>query len=504
MTTQEYLLNKFNISMQDARDFIMYNYTKDLKSIFDISLENGITNSMIADVLVDDFLGIDRTVVSDFFTINGFDGIILDPIDESIFSRKNNTIDLSVDNLDFAKSALDFGLHWDNKTVTYSFNTSLPSDYYTYNNPDELTKGWTPLNTPQQELVRSVFLGLDNLLDIKFQEVSNDGDIRLNIVDTDPNILAFAFQPNSGYGGDVFLSSDFNVSGEEGVNLYTEGLHAIEHEMGHALGLKHPFDGDITLPPSLDDTNHTIMSYTTNGFYPSVSNDGSKVFIDYLKIYPEFYSLYDIATLQDIYGANTTSLTQDNTYLPSYPEVQTIWDAGGTDTIDLSLTAGDTIIDLNSGSINSVDQHTVDDIIELNQAKLPQFSQFIAEKIIDLYNDDKLYTGKDNFAIAEGVIIENIYTGSGDDIIKDNQFNNIINSGAGNDTIYIGTGGYDTVNAQEGIDTLVADLLQEEAYIVKLEEAYLLYTNNYAVSFEDIEIIQFQDSTITVANDFLF
>ena len=504
MTTQEYLLNKFNISIQDARDFIMHNYTTNLKGIFDISLENGITNSMIADILADDFSGIDGTTVSNFFTANGFDGIILNPIEDSIFSHKNNAIDLSVDNLSFEKSTLDSGLHWSNKTVTYSFNTSIPDDYYTYENPYELTSDWTPLNTSQQELVRMVFSGLDNLLDINFQEVSSDGDIRLNIVKTDPNIGGFAFEPSSDYGGDVFLSTAFNSLGEDRIDLYTEGLHTIEHEVGHALGLKHPFEGEITLPTSLDDTNHTVMSYTTNGFYPSVVSTDSEIFMDYARVYTEFYSLYDIATLQDIYGANTTSLTQDDTYLPSYPDIWTIWDAGGTDTIDLSLTSGATIIDLNSGSINSIDQHTVDDIIELNQAKEPQYSQWIAEKIIDLYNEDSLYTGKDNFAIAEGVVIENLYTGSGDDIIKDNKFDNIIHSGAGNDTIYIGTGGYDEVNAEEGIDTLVIDLLQKDTHIVKLETAYLLYSDNYAVSFEDVEIIQFQDSMITVANDFLF
>ena len=52
----------------------------------------------------------------------------------------------------------------------------------------------------------------------------------------------------------------------------TQGSLAYEtllHEIGHALGLKHPFEGAITLPPSLDDTNHTLMSYTHAGDYKS-------------------------------------------------------------------------------------------------------------------------------------------------------------------------------------------------------------------------------------------
>ena len=52
----------------------------------------------------------------------------------------------------------------------------------------------------------------------------------------------------------------------------TQGSLAYEtllHEIGHALGLKHPFEGAITLPPSLDDTNNTLMSYTHAGDYKS-------------------------------------------------------------------------------------------------------------------------------------------------------------------------------------------------------------------------------------------
>ena len=56
-------------------------------------------------------------------------------------------------------------------------------------------------------------------------------------------------------GGDVFFNS----------MVYSPSDDILEvalHEIGHAMGLKHPFDGDPTLQTSLDNTQYTVMSYT--------------------------------------------------------------------------------------------------------------------------------------------------------------------------------------------------------------------------------------------------
>jgi hypothetical protein len=70
------------------------------------------------------------------------------------------------------------------------------------------------------------------------------------------------------------------------------GYETLLHEIGHALGLKHPFmeDGEpvdtIVLPRSQDNTGNTLMSYTASGGPHST------------------YSQYDIAALNWIYGAD--------------------------------------------------------------------------------------------------------------------------------------------------------------------------------------------------------
>ena len=69
-----------------------------------------------------------------------------------------------------------------------------------------------------------------------------------------------------------------------------------------------------------------------------------------------------------------------------------------------------------------------------------------------------IYTGENNFAIANGVIIENLYTGYGNDIITDNEVDNYISSSFGDDKIYLVNSGLDYVDGGDGNDTLYLNL----------------------------------------------
>ncbi|MGZ5050970.1 MAG: M12 family metallo-peptidase [Methylobacter sp.] len=64
------------------------------------------------------------------------------------------------------------------------------------------------------------------------------------------------------------------------------GYETLLHELGHALGLKHPFEGSTVLPTAQDTTANTLMSYTSKGGPYSTFN------------------AYDIAALNWLYGGD--------------------------------------------------------------------------------------------------------------------------------------------------------------------------------------------------------
>ncbi|MBB3222763.1 hypothetical protein [Pseudoduganella umbonata] len=66
----------------------------------------------------------------------------------------------------------------------------------------------------------------------------------------------------------------------------TQGHETLLHELGHMLGLKHPFEGSIRLPSTTDNTSHTLLSYTHTGGIHST------------------FSQYDIAALKWLYGGD--------------------------------------------------------------------------------------------------------------------------------------------------------------------------------------------------------
>jgi Ca2+-binding RTX toxin-like protein len=132
-----------------------------------------------------------------------------------------------------------------------------------------------------------------------------------------------------------------------------------------------------------------------------------------------------------------------------------------------------------------------------NNVNNSAYNSWVEGLINNLNNENKLYTGKDNLGIANGVIIENVKTGSGDDIITDNQVNNRIYTSAGNDKIYVGNGGYDYVDGGKGNkDTLYINLAKDEVSVELYNEGYIMYSDNYGVEFENIELITFNNGVI--------
>jgi hypothetical protein len=410
---------------------------------------------------------------------------------------------LATSNTEYVNT-LDSGWHWNKSSLTYSFNTTIPAEYT--NDPD-LTTGWRQLTTVEQNAVHAVVADINTLLGIQISAVGNNGDLRFNAVSQSGDTAGFAFYPASGEGGDVFLDRNGTPKGyQAGADNY----FTVVHEIGHALGLKHPFEGSPVLPSSHDDITQSVMSYTNRGgLHFEATWDASTSSIaggsyDWTAM-PTGFSLLDVHALQSIYGANMNTRPGNTTYTAIDRAYQCLWDAGGNDVIDLSSTSGVSKIDLRPGTLSSANLKTLDDLVadvlaDLYAQGAPK-ADWITNWVISAVEQRQqdFYDGNNNLAIPHGVLIEELKTGSNNDEVWDNAVDNRIFTGAGNDTIYLGRGGFDYIDAGSGNDKVVLDVISSTAsWETQSDGSVVLLAGNYAAKLVGVETLIFSDWQVII------
>jgi Ca2+-binding RTX toxin-like protein len=343
------------------------------------------------------------------------------------------------------------GTQWAPSTLTYSF--ASPGSYWSTSS----TIGYGPstgdgepwaaafdyLTASDQAAVRSALATWSSVANLTFAEVADSsttaGDLRFAYSYVGPDSgQAWAYLPGrSAYAGDIW----FNARATSYTKLWTAGSYPYEtviHEIGHALGLKHPFDSKAlspgTLDPALDSRSFTIMSYS--------ADPGDKT-TDFSNR-PTTPMFLDVLAIQQMYGANMTTGAGNTTYTFSGTSSyhQTIWDAGGTDTFVYYSSLGGEI-DLNEGIGGG-------SMLGLPVNALDSMGRILYQ----VYN----------VFIAYGTVIENATGGSGNDLIIGNDVANSLNGSAGNDTLK-GEAGNDSLNGGVGADTMLGGA-GNDSYVV--------------------------------------
>jgi serralysin len=257
-----------------------------------------------------------------------------------------------------------------------------------------------------------------NVANVTFTQTEDNlsevGVIRFAYSSAVTDSWGWAYTPNDYYpsGGDVWVNPEYFNDGSSW-QLGSYNFESLIHEVGHAMGLDHPFDGEPTLPSELDNNRNTVMSYTAPEDRYYFSSSDSEYATEVACITP---MLFDVLAIQKLYGANYTYNNGDDVYAFSTetPFFQTIWDGDGSDSIDISNFVTNCNIDLRQGQFSSIRY-------DLNIAGL------------DITQG---YTGENNLAIAYDCYIENAIGGFGDDYITGNSLGNYIHGGQGSDAIY--------------------------------------------------------------------
>jgi hypothetical protein len=253
--------------------------------------------------------------------------------------------------LNHIDALLDTGPDWN--YLTPAGNTL----YYTFSVLSGNEAGQTGqegFTLAQQVAARTAFDYISKLTGIQFVETVNGTDAQIHLCNTDlqgSNVTGLCSWHSSytysgtnvvSYEADAYVYLD-NVewfSQNHNLNPGGYGYETLLHELGHALGLKHPFDDSIHLPASQDNTNNTLMSYTSVGGAHST------------------YSQYDIAALNWLYGTDGLggalgiNSTTGARYLTGTSGTDTLTGTAANDTLEGD--GGNDMIDGGSGTDTAV------------------------------------------------------------------------------------------------------------------------------------------------------
>ena len=404
--------------------------------------------------------------------------------------------------------------------VTYGFPDSASDFAAGYG--DEPTSGFFAVSSFQQATIRDILSMVESYTNLTFTYAGQvDADIafgQTSLADT-----AYASLPGTARGGDVWFGDDFR---NPRIGDYAFQTHL--HEIGHALGLKHPHETEGafgTMASRYDWLGYTVMSYRS-------TQGGQLGYVNMPQFgFPTTFMALDILALQTLYGADYTTQAGDTVYswdpntgqqfingvaqaMPGSgsgfsgdgtPKLafMTVWDGGGIDTYDFSnmpLIHEQlyNVIDLRPGAFSQPKQtnnawHQIANAYMFNGDARSLIENVIGTSSADIVTGNQAANrlegrdGGDQLAGREGD--DTLIGGAGGDRLTGGRGDDILDPGSGFNSV---GGGFES-------DTMVVDVDFLNAAIAFTATGDLLvgYRGGSQAAF-GVEYIQFTDRKVKV------